>query len=280
MPALFCQYRPAEYDVTLTCSYPFTNWLLRRPVWRGVRPAHVFVTENGDWPAYSRKSEFRLFGCDGLVCTNPDFFERNKSRWPCRMIPNGVDCDRFRPGRPQREELGLPRDGLIVLMVSALDPTKRVEIGIQAASQIPDAHMVVAGDGPLRQVIDADAGRLLPGRYTRLSLAAECMPALYRSADVFLHLSKEESFGNVFIEAMACGTPIVAHDSARLRWIVGEGEFLLDTSDPAAVAHCIGLARHVTVTGRQARAAKAATFSWPRIGKMYRKFLEEVIEAR
>ena len=165
-------------------------------------------------------------------------------------------------------------------MVSALDPTKRVEIGIQAASQIPDAHMVVAGDGTLRQVIDADAGRLLPGRYTRLSLAAECMPALYRSADVFLHLSKEELLGNVFIEAMACGTPIVAHDLARLRWIVGEGEFLLDTSDPAAVAHCIGLARHVTVTGRQARAAKAATFSWPRIGKMYRKFLEEVIEAR
>jgi glycosyltransferase involved in cell wall biosynthesis len=280
IPALFRQYRPAEYDVTLTCSYPFTNWLLRRPVWRGVRPAHVFVTENGDLPAYSRKSEFRLFNCDGLVCTNPDFFERNKSRWRCRMIPNGVDCDRFRPGRPQREELGLPRDGLIVLMVSALDPTKRVEIGIQAVSQIPEAHLVVAGDGPLKQVIDADARRLLAGRYTRLSLAPECMPALYRSADVFLHLSKEESFGNVFIEAMACGTPIVAHDSARLRWIVGEGEFLLDTSDPAAIACCIGLARHATVTGRQARAAKAATFSWSRIGKMYREFLEEVIEAR
>jgi glycosyltransferase involved in cell wall biosynthesis len=279
-PALLRHYRPAEYDVTLTCSYPFTNWILRRPVWRGARPPHVFITENGDYPAYAGKAEYRLFRCDGLVCTNPDFFERNKSRWRCRMIPNGVDCDRFRLGAPQREELGLPRDAFIVLMVSALDPTKRVEIGIQAVSQIPDAHMVVAGDGPLRQVIEADAARLLPGRFTRVSLTAECMPALYRSADVFLHLSKEESFGNVFVEAMACGIPIVAHDSERLRWIVGEGEFLLNTRDPALVAHYIGLARCGPVSQRQARATKAAAFSWTRIGKMYREFLEEVIASR
>ena len=212
VPALLRQYCPSEYDVTLTCGYPFTNWMLRRPVWRGSRPPHVFVTENGDWPAYADNSEFRLFGCEGLVCTNPDFYERNKSRWRCRLIPNGVDCERFHPGPPQREELGLPRAGFVVLMVSALDVTKRVEVGIEAVSQIPDAHLVVAGDGPLRQAIDALATRLLPGRFTRLSLTPERMPALYRSADVFLHLCREEYFGNVFIEAMACGIPIVAHD--------------------------------------------------------------------
>ena len=212
VPALFRHYRPGEYDVTITCSYPFTNWTLRRPAWRGARPPHVYVTQNGDWPARANNSEFRFFGCDGLVCTNPDFYEYNKSRWRSRLIPNGVDCDRFRPGPSHREELGLPRDGFIVLMVSALDQTKRVEVGIRAVSLIPDAHMVVAGDGPLRQIIDAQAARLLPGRFTRLSLAAERMPELYRSADVFLHLSKEELFGNVFIEAMACGIPIVAHD--------------------------------------------------------------------
>src|SRR5260370_42702343 len=45
VPALLSQLRLAEYDVTLTCSYPFTNWVLRRPVWRGRRPPHVFVTQ-------------------------------------------------------------------------------------------------------------------------------------------------------------------------------------------------------------------------------------------
>jgi len=278
--ALLRQYRPAEYDVTLTCGYPFTNWALRRPVWRGVRPAHVFVTENGDWPAYANNSEYRLFGCEGLVCTNPDFYERNKSRWRCRMIPNGVDCNQFQPGPPAREQLGLPRDDLIILMVSALEPGKRVEIGIEAVSQIPGAHLVVAGDGRLRQSIDALAASLMPGRFTRISLPTERMPSLYRSADVFLHLSKEESFGNVFIEAMACGVPVVAHDSDRVRWIVGDGEFLLDTSDPSAIARSIEEARQAPAVKRKDRVAKAAEFSWSKIGIMYREFLTEIIETK
>jgi glycosyltransferase involved in cell wall biosynthesis len=279
-PSLLRQYRPTQYDVTLTCAYPFTNWALRRPVYRSFRPPHVFVTENGDWPAYADNSEYRFFGCEGLVCTNPDFYERNKARWHCRIIPNGVDCKRFHPGPPEFGELALPSNRLIVLMVSALDPGKRVEIGIDAVSRIPDAYLVVAGDGPLRQVVDAHAARLMPGRFRRLTLAADRMPSLYRSADVFLHLCKEESFGNVFIEAMACGIPIVAHDSVRVRWIVGANEFLLDTNDPSAVAHEIGRARHARESGREVRVAKAAAFSWSNIGKLYREFLEQIIQLR
>lgn len=280
VPALLRAYHPADYDVTLACSYPFTNWILRRPILGCPRPPHVFVTENGDLPAYVNKYEFRLFGCEGLVCTNPDYYERNKSRWRCRMIPNGVDCERFQPGEPQRQKFGLPYDKLIILMVSALDPTKRVEVGIQAVSQIPGAHMVVAGDGPLRQVIDAEAARLIPSRFTRLSVAPKDMPALYRSANVFLHLSKEKSFGNVFIEAMACGLPIVGHDSERVRWLVGDDEFLVDTSDPTAVAQSIGLACNAPIGLRSVRANKAAAFSWPRVGKMYQAFLREVVGSR
>src|SRR6266446_1556579 len=43
VPGLLRQYQPQEYDVTLTCSYPFTNWVLRRPPFTGKRPPHVFV---------------------------------------------------------------------------------------------------------------------------------------------------------------------------------------------------------------------------------------------
>ncbi len=279
IPGLLRCYRPADYDVTLSCSYPFTNWMLRRPALRGSRPPHVFVTQNGDWPAFANNSEYRFFGCEGLVCTNPDFYERNRARWNCHVIPNGVDIDRFQPGAPQRQEFGLPVDRLIVLMVSALIPTKRVETGILAVSRIPGAHLVVAGDGPLRAAIDAAAARLLPGRFTRLSVAPERMPELYRSADVFLHLSKEEAFGNVFVEAMACGLPVVGHDSPRLRWILGEEGFLLDTADPAAVARQIELAHGSDPGRRAARIARAATFSWKRIGEMYRDFLQEVVAA-
>lgn len=279
LPGLLWRYRPADYDITVGCSYPFSNWALRRPVLSGLRPPHVFVTENGDWPAFARKSEYRFFGCEGLVCTNPEYYERNKSRWRCRLIPNGVDSELFSPGISHRADFGLPSDRLIVLMVSALISSKRVGAGIEVVSQIPNAHLVVAGDGPLRQAIEIGAARLLPGRFTRLSVAPHRMPLLYRSADVFLHLSKNESSPLAFLEAMACGLPVVAHDSPQLRWIAGDNEFLLDTDNAVDVADQIQYAYNAGPDRRQRRLTKVADFSWKIIASNYRKFFQEIVLA-
>jgi glycosyltransferase involved in cell wall biosynthesis len=166
---------------------------------------------------------------------------------------------------------------LIVLMVSALIPNKRIEFGIRAVSQIPDAHLVVAGDGPLRSAISAAAAELLPGRFTLLSVAPERMPKLYQAADVFLQASKDEPFPLVFLEAMACGVPIVAHDMPRVRWFIGDDEFLADMGNPAAIAQGIERARSEGSVGRQRRVDKAATYSWTRIAEMYRSFFQEII---
>lgn len=277
-PGLLRAYRPQDYDVTITCSFPFTNWVLRRPA-LGKRPPHVFVTQNGDWPAQSNDSEYRTFGCEGLVCINPDYFERNRAQWRAALIPNGIDTARFKPGPEERVRLGLPADGTIVLMVSALIPTKRVADGVRAVSHLPDAHLIVAGDGPERDAVDALAARLLPGRFKRFTIAATDMPALYRSADVFLHLSKEESFGNVYIEALGCGVPVVGHESPRLRWIVGDDAILLDTSDDRAVATALDQAIAARATLVPRGVERAATFAWSHIAAQYRTFLEEVIAA-
>lgn len=284
-PELLLRYRPDHYDITVTCSYPFTNWVLRRPVFLGRRPPHVFVTHNGDWAPYSvqsrtRRSEYRFFDCDGLICINPDFFERNKELWNCRLIPNGVDCDRFRPGSPHTQDFNLPRDKIIILMVSALIPNKRIEYGIDAVSRIPNAHLVVAGDGPLRAAIAAAADKLLPGRFTRLFVPPSEMPKLYQSANVFLQCSKDEPFPLVFLEAMACGLPIVGHDMPRVRWFVGEHEFLADMNDPAAIAEAIERAFTSGASGRDQRISRAADLSWAKVAGMYRAFFEEVIAGR
>jgi glycosyltransferase involved in cell wall biosynthesis len=217
-----------------------------------------------------------LFGCEGLVCTNPIFFERNKARWRCELIPNGVDCDAFSPGVCQREKFGLPADRLLVLMVSALIPSKRVTTGIEVVSRIPDAHLVVAGDGPLRNALEIKAAELLPSRFSRLSVAPENMPALYRSADVFLHLSKDEPSSLAFLEAMACGLPIVAHDSPQMRWIAADDEFLLDTENPTDVAGQIEAASRAGSLRREQRLTKVANFSWAKIAMRYRDFLKQI----
>jgi len=175
---------------------------------------------------------------------------------------------------------GIPRNKLIVLMVSALIPSKRVDVGIKAVNRIPDAHLIVAGNGPLRQTIERTAAEVLPGRFTLLSVPPDQMPALYRSANVFLHLSKEEAFGNVYLEAMACGLPIVAHDSPRVRWIVGDEEFLVDTGQTADISAGIIRAVEAPSANQQGRVDKAASFSWPKIGAMYQEFLQEIVTER
>lgn len=162
-------------------------------------------------------------------------------------------------------------------MVSALIPSKRVDAGIEAVSRIPDAHLVVAGDGPLRARIASVASATLGDRFTRVSLSPDRMPILYQSADVFLHCSMDESFGSVFGEAMACGLPIVAHDMPRVRWIVGDDEFLVDTNDPAAVAASLERARGTNHGAKSQRVARARRLSWDSIAGEYRQFFTDVL---
>jgi glycosyltransferase involved in cell wall biosynthesis len=269
---LMRSFEARDFDLSVTCSYPFTNWALRRAGGRAVR--HVFVTQNGDWPAVSDDAEFRWFGCDGLVCTNPDYLANCEARWTCALIPNGMDPARFSPGPGARASFGLPPDRPVVLMVSACIDTKRVEDGIRAVAQLPDAFLIVAGDGPLRERVQALADQLLPGRFALRTIPNAQMPLLYRSADAFLHMSLVEAFGNVFVEAMACGVPVVGHDTPRLRWIVGADEYLVDTADATATAAAIARALAAGREGAAQRVDKAAAFAWPNIARQYRTFFE------
>ena len=262
-------YRPAEFDAVITCAFPFTHLALRRPA-LGPGPRQIFVTQNGDWPATANRSEYRLFACDGLVCTNPDFFESNRGRWPSALIPNGLDPTRFGGANVDRTQFGLPTADPIVLMVSALIESKRVCDGIRAVARLPGTHLAVAGDGPLRGKVEALAADLLPGRFTRLTLDAARMPLLYRAADAFLHMSLLESFGNVFVEALASGLPVVGHDTPRLRWIVGERELLCDTEDDDALDAALSSA---LACGRGTVDARVERFAWPGIAAQYRRFI-------
>ena len=266
-------FEPDDYDVTVTCNFPFTHWCLRRAGRHG--PRHLFVTQNGDWPAVSDKAEFRFFDCDGLVCINPDYEAANRNRWNTALIPNGVYPERYRVALPDRSAFGLPEGVPVVLMVSALIDTKRVLDGISAVAPLAGTHLVVAGDGPLRSAVDDLAARILPDRFTRIAVPAASMPSLYRSCDVFLHMSLFESFGNVFVEAMASGLPIVAHDTPRLRWIVGDRETLVDTRDLPATTAALGRA---IALGPSAPDSRVQAFAWPAIASAYRQFAQSVVE--
>ena len=267
-----------DADLTMTCSYPYTSWALRRP--RKRRPLHVFVTQNGDWGPQAQGIEPSFFSCDGLICTNPLYYERNRSRWHSTLIPNGVDPQRFRTGPKRKAELGLPTEGRLVLMVSALEPGKRVVEAMRAFAGVPDAVLLVAGDGPLRDEVDKLAAELLPGRFMRRTFQHEQMPDLYRTADLFLHTKIRESFGNVYVEALSCGTPIVAHDDEVARWILGEHAVLVDTGSQAALTSAIQHALDVPANGAKAAEWAHARYSWDVVAGKYVDFFEDVLERR
>ena len=280
VPGELRAFHPGDFDVTLTCGYPLENWVLRKPRLRGNRPAHVFVSQNGDWPAYANNREYRWFGCEGLVCTNPEYFERNKHRWNCALIPNGVDTDRFVPGDGDRSRFGLPADVPLVLMVSALEDYKRVIEGMRAVASLDGVAMAVAGDGTLRDEVDQLAAEILPGRFVRLSVDKTEMPELYRCADAFLHTTLAESFGNVYIEALATGLPIVAHDSTTTQWILGDAARLVDTHHHEAIVEALREA--LTPVSREATNTRATAasnrFAWSTIAAQYRTLMATAIE--
>lgn len=275
VPGLLTAFRPQDFDVTVTCSFPFTNLLLRRPVLGSKRPAHVFVTQNGDWPATSKKSEYRLFNCDGLVCINPDYEARNKDSFRTTLIPNGVNLKRFHPGQAERHRFSLPAHKSIVLMVSALIESKNVADGVRAVAKLENVDLVVAGDGPLRNEMKALADDIMPGRYRQIGVPADEMPSLYRSVDAFLHLSRNESFGNVYLEALGTGLPIVTYDLSRTRWILGdEAYYSGDSIDELTTTLNRALS---TEQFERSRLKRARLYGWPAIAQRYRSFFDDVL---
>lgn len=268
-----------QADLTVTCNYPYSNWALRGLAGRLRRCAHVFVTQNGDWPVHNRTAEARFFACDGLICTNPIYFERNKDQWPSALIPNGVDPACFHPGGGRRAALGLPAMGRLVLMVSALEPGKRVLEAMRAVALVDDAFLVVAGDGPLREEVDRLAAELLPDRFLRATFQRDDMPDVYRSADLFLHTKIEESFGNVYVEALSCGLPVVAHDDAVSRWILGRHARLVDSRSSEILAQAVREELAAAAGPRLETAAWAhANYAWSGIAKRYEDFFVETYE--
>lgn len=280
-PGLWRAYEPAQYDVTMTCSYPFCNWVLARRKRRGARPAHVYVTQNGDWPARADHREYRFFRCDGLVCTNPDYYEANRDRWRAVLIPNGVDPDLFTAGEGDREALGLPEGVPIALMVSALIRSKRVVEGIRCAAKVEGLHLVVAGDGPERDEVEATGRELMGERFRRVTLPRPRMPELYRCADVFLHMSMDEPSANAYIEALASGLPIVTHDRRVTRWTLEEHGLLVDTADADAVAGAIrrALERWGPERAAAQREMVGRRFAWSVIARRYAEFFETLAGA-
>jgi glycosyltransferase involved in cell wall biosynthesis len=145
------------------------------------------------------------------------FRERELLRRPTlqwRVLPLGVDTTRFSPGPPAPSAPPL-RGNPRLLQVASLLPVKDQATLLRAFAllvrRMPSAHLSIAGDGPLRDRLSAQALEL--GIAERVSFLGAVphdeLPDLYRQADVFVLSSRFESQGMAVLEAAASGCPTV-----------------------------------------------------------------------
>jgi glycosyltransferase involved in cell wall biosynthesis len=182
-----------------------------------------------------------------------------------RVLRNGVDLAQFRPGdrAASRRRLGFTRPTL--LAVGNLVTLKRHPLMVEALALLPDADLVIVGEGPERRAIEAlAAARGVAGRVRLLGrLPQEELPEIYAAADLLLLVSTHEGWPNVLLESMACGTPVVVADLAGIGDIVAAPEAgrIVSQVTPDSLAAAIRDFL-VTLPDRAATRAYAEQFDW------------------
>lgn len=129
------------------------------------------------------------------------------------VLPNGVDLELFRPTdqRQARSRLGL-EEGRWLISVGWLVELKGHDIPIRALPELPEVRLAIVGDGELRGELERLAKALGVEDRVRFvgSVPQSALPDWYAAADALVLASSREGWANVLLEAMACGTPVIA----------------------------------------------------------------------
>jgi glycosyltransferase involved in cell wall biosynthesis len=129
-----------------------------------------------------------------------------------RVLRNGVDLELFRPLDRAALRAAAGLDGPVLLTVGQLIERKGTHLVLDALAELPGCTLLVVGEGPERGALGRRAERLGLGHRVRFlgGLPHERLPELYNQADCLVLASSREGWANVLLEAMACGTPVVA----------------------------------------------------------------------
>ncbi len=197
------------------------------------------------------------------------------------IVHNAVDFVRFQ-GRDRsglaRRTVGVPGAVPLVLGVGALKKRKGFDTVIRAFAAtkciVDDAHLVIVGQGPERPHLDGLASDLGVKESVHLAgkVSEDVLTGLYQSCDVYMHLPRNhgwnfEGFGLVYLEAGACGKPVIGTRSggvtdAVIDQVTG---YLVDEDDHRAAAVCLtGLLQHPETRARVGDAGRkyAAQHTW------------------
>lgn len=213
------------------------------------------------------------------------------SPWVVRVIPPAVDLDRFDIGRQDeaRALLGLPQTGVVIASVRRLVPRMGLHVLIEAWAKLSDVVpgvLVIAGEGPSHRELREAARRFGVDERIRFvgRLDDDELVALYRAADVVAVPSIcLEGFGLVVLEALACGTPVVASDTGGLRDALRGVDAASDSSLFSTPGDAEELSRSIRTVLTERRPdstecrVQASRFSYEALGRAHRSLYREVV---
>jgi glycosyltransferase involved in cell wall biosynthesis len=195
----------------------------------------------------------------------------------CFYIPNGVDLEKFTfKGSPLKVLLKKP----IVLAVGAFTEQKRMDLAIKAVAKLKDVSLLMVGSGgDLKGDLENLGNEFLGSKFQILSVPFEKMPEVYRAADVFtLPSESSEAFGNVLIEAMASGLPVVATNDPIREEIVGDAGILVDPTNIDEYA--LNLQKALDTNWGNRPRDQAEKFSWEVVAKKYEELFKTLLNQK
>ncbi len=183
----------------------------------------------------------------------------------------GIDTARFHPGdrTAARAALGFD-DAPMILTVGALIPRKGQDLVIEALAALPGVHYYLAGAGETEGRYRTLAARLgVADRVHFMGPVANAdLPMLYRAADIVVMPSASEGLANAWVEAIACGTPIVISDAGGAAELVTSpvaGRIAART--PEAIAAAVQVILSAPPAPSDVAATLAGRFDWNRNGR-------------
>ena len=202
------------------------------------------------------------------------------------VVTRGVDTQLFSPHRRSellRLEWGATSDTPVVLHVGRLAAEKNLEALVTAFNSIrqhqPGARLVLVGDGPE----EANLRSHLPDAVFAGMRRGESLATHYASADLFLFPSCTETFGNVTLEAMSSGLPVVAYRHAAAAELIRSGEngqLIEPGAEDDFQRAAVQLAEMHTLRAQMGQEARITALgqAWPLIFQKTEKIFRQVIQ--
>jgi teichuronic acid biosynthesis glycosyltransferase TuaC len=184
-----------------------------------------------------------------------------------RVLRNGVDLAQFQPRdrASARRRYGVDVTSKLLLSVGHLIERKAHHLVIEALARLKACNLLIAGDGPERAALEQLAARLGVAERVRFlgRVAQSELPDTYSAADVLVLASSREGWANVLLEAMACGTPVVASNVWGTPEVVAESAAGLLVEERSGIAFADAIGRLLaSPPPREATRRYAEGFSW------------------